>query len=183
MINSAGNEHELIIRAQSGDRQAFGELVYLHQKGMINVVFRLCGERELAEDAAQEAFIRAWQKLPSYRPAASFRSWLYRIATNIAIDVLRREKQMVDVDKIQILDPSKGAEEKIIQHQKGERVQAAVLALPEASRKVLVLREFQNFSYQEIAETLEIPMGTVMSRLNYARKSLRKSLKKLLEDA
>ena len=183
MMTGAEDEHELIIRAQKGDRQAFGELVSLHHKGVINVVFRLSGDRNHAEDAAQEAFIRAWQKLPSYRPVAGFRAWLYRIATNIALDMLRRERQTIDVENLQLLDPSKGAEERLVQLQKGEMVQRAVMALPAASRKVVVLREYESFSYQEIAETLEIPIGTVMSRLNYARKSLRRSLKTLMEEA
>ena len=176
MITGAEDEHELIIRAQRGDRQAFGELVSLHHKGVINVVFRLCSDRNHAEDAAQEAFIRAWQKLPSYQPKASFRSWVYRIATNAVLDELRKQKETINVDGLQVADPAQSIEERLINRQEVERVQAAILALPEASRAVLVLREFEGLSYQEIADTLKIPKGTVMSRLNYARKTMRSAL-------
>ncbi len=182
MMIVTGEENELITRSKNGDRQAFGELVSLHQQGVINVVYRMSGDRQHAEDAAQEAFVRAWQKLHSYRPVASFRGWIYRIATNIAIDMLRREKPTEDVEKHMIKDPSNGMETHIIQRQKSEIVQKAVLSLPNASRSVLVLREYESLSYQEIAETLEIPIGTVMSRLNYARKTLRSTLEELLEE-
>jgi RNA polymerase sigma-70 factor (ECF subfamily) len=177
------DEKELILRAKNGDQQAFGELVAAYQQRVINIVFRLSGDRAHAEDAAQEAFVRAWQKLASYQPVASFKSWLYRIATNVAIDMLRREKYTVDVDKIPIRDPGKGLEEILIQRQRGDKVRKAVLSLPTASRMVLVLREYEELSYSEIAETLEIPIGTVMSRLNYARKALRERLVDIMEEA
>ena len=93
-------ELDLITRAQQGDRQAFGELVRYHREGVVSVVYRLCGDVNTAEDAAQEAFVRAWQHLPSYQPRSPFRNWLYRIATNVALDVLRSEKQTVDVDNL-----------------------------------------------------------------------------------
>ena len=103
-------ELELIARAQQGDRHAFGELVRRHREGVINVVYRMCGDANLAEDAAQEAFIRAWQHLPNYRPRSPFRNWVYRIATNAALDVLRRERETVDVDALPIPSPGTGPE-------------------------------------------------------------------------
>jgi RNA polymerase sigma-70 factor (ECF subfamily) len=136
----------------------------------------MCGDVNLAEDAAQEAFIRAWQHLPNYRPRAPFRSWLYRIATNAALDALRRERETVDVDGLSLVSPDEGPEAVVEEEERGEEVRRAVLALPPSSRAVLVLREYERLSYREIAETLGIPMGTVMSRLNYARKRLRESL-------
>ena len=88
------NSHELdrIARAQRGDGQAFGELVEQHRQGVLNVVYRMCGDPQLAEEAAQEAFLRAWQNLGRYNPRFAFRSWVYRIALNAAVDVLRRER-------------------------------------------------------------------------------------------
>lgn len=174
-------ELELITQAQQGDRRAFGELVRCHRQGVINVVYRLCGDENLAEDAAQEAFIRAWQNLPRYRPRSAFRNWLYRIATNIALDTLRREREMVDVDELPLPAPEEGPEAVVEERERGSLVQQAVLALPPASRSVLILREYEGLSYREIAETLTIPIGTVMSRLNYARKRLRESLAPVLE--
>jgi RNA polymerase sigma-70 factor (ECF subfamily) len=148
---------------------------------VVNVVYRMCGDTNLAEDAAQEAFIRAWQHLPNYRPRSPFRNWLYRIATNVARDVLRRERETVDVDALPLVAPGAGPEETVEGAERGARVRQAVLALPTASRTVLVLREYEGLSYREIADTLNIPIGTVMSRLNYARKRLRESLAPYLE--
>lgn len=86
------DEPTLITCAQQGDRQAFGELVRRHRTGVVNVVYRMCGDPALAEEAAQEAFLRAWQQLDRYRPRHAFRSWVYRIALNAAVDALRRER-------------------------------------------------------------------------------------------
>ncbi len=180
-VPSGENEIELITQAQEGDRQAFSELVRRHREGVVNVVYRMCGDANLAEDAAQEAFIRAWQHLRSYRPRSPFRNWLYRIATNVALDALRREKETVDVDTLELAVSDNGPQAIVEGAERGERVRQAVLALPSASRAVLVLREYEGLSYREIAETLGIPMGTVMSRLNYARSRLREALAPYLE--
>jgi RNA polymerase sigma-70 factor (ECF subfamily) len=175
------DEKELIAKAKLGDRQAYSELVRRHRTGVINVVYRMCGDASLAEDAAQEAFVRAWQHLPGYQPRSAFRNWVYRIATNAALDVLRRERETVDVDELPLVAEGAGPEATVEGKERGERVRLAVLALPPASRAVLVLREYEGLSYREIADALGIPLGTVMSRLNYARKLLRESLAPYLE--
>ncbi len=180
---SEETERDWIARAQAGDRQAFGELVYHYREGVINVVYRMCGDANLAEDAAQEAFIRAWQHLPRYQPRSPFRNWLYRIATNVAVDGLRRERDTVDIEDASLAASSPGPETVVEHNERAERVRQAVLALAPASRLVLVLREYEDLSYKEIAETLDIPVGTVMSRLNYARTQLRETLKTYLEAA
>lgn len=182
-MQTAQDEQELIVQAQQGDRGAFGELVRLHREGVVNVVYRMCGDANLAEDAAQEAFIRAWQHLPGYRPQSAFRNWVYRIATNAALDVLRRERETVDVDALPLSDPGSGPETTVEDRERGAYVRQAVLDLPEASRAVLVLREYEGLSYREIADVLSIPIGTVMSRLNYARNWLRERLSPYLEEA
>ena len=169
-------EDQLIEAARLGNRDAFGELVLMHYQGVINVVYRMSGEMPLAEDVAQETFIRAWMKLHTYRPTGSFRSWVYRIATNAALDVLRRRKEEVDIDTLPLTASGKGVEQNVIQAQQAEVVRQAVLNLPAASRSVLVLREYEGLSYQEIANSLEIPLGTVMSRLAYAREKLKQAL-------
>lgn len=177
-FTSQANETELVTRAQGGDRNAFSELVRTHAQGVLNVVYRMCGDMQVAEDAAQETFIQAWLRLSSYRPQASLRNWLYRIAVNTAIDMLRKEKRILPsaVEDLNLTDSSPGPETLVASYERTEIVQKAVLALPDASRSVLVLREFEGLSYQEIAESLNIPVGTVMSRLNYARKLLREKL-------
>ena len=178
---SADAELELITQAQQGDRRAFGELIRLNRERVINVVYRMCGDANLAEDAAQEAFIRAWQHLPNYRPRSPFRNWVYRIATNVALDFLRREKETMDVDALPLAASDRGPEATVERKERGERVRQAVLALPPASRTVLVLREYEGLSYREIADAVGIPVGTVMSRLNYARTRLRQTLAPYLE--
>jgi RNA polymerase sigma-70 factor (ECF subfamily) len=142
----------------------------------------MCGDAHLAEDMAQEAFLRAWQNLTSYQPRAPFRSWIYRIATNATLDAFRREKEMLNIDDISIASPSDGPETAQARDEFGSRIKQAILSLPPASRAVLVLREYENLSYREIAETLEIPLGTVMSRLNFARTKLRLILAPYMEE-
>jgi RNA polymerase sigma-70 factor (ECF subfamily) len=176
------NETELIHRAKNGERDAFSELVCIHAQGVMNVIYRMCGDAQIAEDAAQETFIQAWLHLTSYRPQTSLRNWLYRIAVNAATDLLRKEKRILPnaLEDLQLTDPQPGPEAVFSQEERTGLVQKAVLSLPDACRAVLVLREYEGLSYHEIAETLVIPVGTVMSRLNYARKVLREKLDRKL---
>ncbi len=178
VISSEGMERELVIKAQAGDRNAFNELVCMHAQGVMNVIFRMCGDVHLAEDAAQETFIRAWLHLGSFRVDSSLRNWLYRIALNTATDMLRKDKRIApgDLEDFQLPDPQPGPEGVYLQDERTMLVQAAIASLPEASRVVLVLKEYGELSYREIAEALYIPIGTVMSRLNYARRLLKEKL-------
>ncbi|MCP4143600.1 MAG: sigma-70 family RNA polymerase sigma factor [Chloroflexi bacterium] len=177
-ISTQANESELVSKAQNGDRNAYGELVRTHSQGVLNVVYRMCGNSDLAEDAAQEAFIQAWLKISSYQKKASFKSWLYRIAVNAAVDMLRKEKRILPntIEDLNLSDSRPSPESLLASSEKAELIRGAVLSLPNASRAVLVLREYEGLSYQEIAESLEIPIGTVMSRLSYARKLLKEKL-------
>lgn len=182
------NELDLIAAAQRGNALAYGELVCRHRDGVVRVVCRMCGDPELAEEAAQEAFLRAWQRLESYKPQHPFRAWVYRIAINAALDVLRAEKPTTGLETVEERGlPAQGMganpEKAVEQRQRAERVQQAIDGLTPASRSVLVLREYGGLSYTEIADTLSIPIGTVMSRLNSARGQLRQSLAGLLEVA
>lgn len=176
------NELQWIARAQQGDRQAFGELVALHRKGVINVVYRMCGDPQLAEEAAQEAFIRAWQNIRRYNPRFAFRSWVYRIAINVAIDYLRRERETTDIGAEPLAAGGEDPEAALERKERADQVRKAVLGMPPASRMVLVLREYEQLTYQEIAEALDIPIGTVMSRLNYARNQVRLALGRYVEE-
>lgn len=175
-------EKELIGAARQGDRNAFGELVKIYYQGTINVVYRMCGDQSLAQEAAQEAFIRAWQQIDRYQPRFAFRSWVYRIALNAAIDQLRKDRPVEDIEKISLKDGRENPEAVVEKDEKVERVRGAVLNLPEAARAVLILREYEELSYTDIAAALNIPVGTVMSRLNYARSLLKKKLADDLEN-
>ena len=171
-------ETGLVIKAQKGDRNAFNELVCIHAQSVMNVIYRMCGDAQIAEDAAQETFIQAWLHLATFRPQASLRSWLYRIGINAAADMLRKQKRILpdDLDDLQLQDPQPGPEGLFSQQEQTVLIQKAVLSLPEASQAILVLREYEGLSYHEIADALDIPLGTVMSRLNYARKLLKNKL-------
>lgn len=173
------SETILVNMAQSGDRNAFSELVCRHAQGVQHVIYRMCGDAHLAEDAAQETFIRAWLNLGSFRPQASLRNWLYRIAVNTAIDMLRKEKHILPgaMEDLHLMDQRPGPEALFLNREQIALVKRTVLSLPDASRAVLVLREYEGLSYQEISDVLDIPVGTVMSRLNYARNLLKEKLK------
>lgn len=176
------SEASLVSRAQQGDRSAYGELVRRYYQQVVGVVYRMCGDPHLADDAAQEAFIQAWLHLASYRPQASLRNWLYRISVNAAIDALRRQKSTIDIDDQQIISDVGDPEPSLEQRERSEQVRKAVLMLSSASRSVLILREYEGLSYQEIADALDISIGTVMSRLSYARKRLLELLSSYLEE-
>jgi len=173
------DENALIEQAQHGDRNAFGELVTRYYPGVVRVVYRLCGDTGLAEDMAQEAFLRGWINLTSFHPQSSLRNWLYRIAGNATLDVLRRKtEEPLEEEAAQMYpDPAAGPESALIEKERVALLQHAMHSLPDAARSVLILREYGGLSYQEIASVLDVPVGTVMSRLNYARNRLRELLK------
>jgi RNA polymerase sigma-70 factor (ECF subfamily) len=177
------DEERLIEQARQGDRSAYAELARRHYPGVIQVIYRMCGDAELAQDAAQDAFLRAWQSLASFRPRSeqpnAFRSWLYRIAVNAALDTLRRGKHTanVELESLPLADPQDDPESALIHKQRSELVRTAILSLSEASRAALVLREYGGLSYAEIAQALDIPTGTVMSRLSFARQQLKEALR------
>lgn len=175
------SDTELIRSARQGDLSAFGALVERYQEKVVNVIYRLCGDPELAQDVAQEAFVRAWQKLPQYDIQRPFQNWLLRIAANIAISHLRQAKPTVDIEKVQLGSMHENPDILVEEKQRDAYIRQAILDLPVASRSVLILREYEGFSYKEISDALQIPIGTVMSRLNYARTQLHHSLQHLME--
>jgi RNA polymerase sigma-70 factor (ECF subfamily) len=140
------------------------------------VIYRQGLDLAEAEDVAQETFVKAWLALPKYKAAlGSWRAWLCRIAINLAIDFHRRQRQALDLDEA-LPDPASGPADQAESELRAALVRRALAQLPPASRAALVLNEYANLSYAEIAAALDIPMGTVMSRLNYARGRLRELL-------
>jgi RNA polymerase sigma-70 factor (ECF subfamily) len=175
-------DNPLAIAAKNGDRDAFCELVRRYRPLAVSVVYRMCGDAMLAEDAAQTAFLRAWEHLGSYQPRGSFRPWILRIAVHVAIDALRSQKPEADLQEASEQPASDRVEESVERREQAGRVRQAVLDLPEASRMVLVLKEYQDCSYREISNILDIPVGTVMSRLHYARSVLMQTLRPVAEE-
>lgn len=171
-------ESELIVRAQGGDQRAFAALVRRYQDRVFRFILRLVGTREDAMDLTQETFMKAHQALPGWRPEAQFRTWLFRIAHNAALDVLRRRKhvEFVSVDDLPagdeghaLRDPARRPEQRLADRQSIELLERALRDLPAEQREILLLRELEDMSYAEIAATLGIAEGTVKSRLARAR--------------
>ncbi len=167
-------EESLVQRAREGDKDAFGALVRHYFRPIVAVAYRLTGDAAGAEDVAQAAFLRAWEQLASLRDDGAFRAWLYRLAVRAAIDEVRRRPR--ELALLDTTEAGSSTEGEALARERARRVRRAVLALPEHCRAALVLREFEGLSYREIADALGIPIGTVMSRLAYARNLLRTTL-------
>jgi RNA polymerase sigma-70 factor (ECF subfamily) len=175
------SDNELIAQSLQGDSAAFGALVLRYRRMVIGVAYRVCGDSALAEDVAQETFIRVWDRLSTFRPQGNFRAWICRIAGNRTIDALRRRKPTVNVENTVLEAPGKQPEAMALESERTAAVKAAVMALPEHTRVAVVLREYEGLSYQEIADGLDIPIGTVKSRLNDARRRLKVALAPFME--
>lgn len=174
-------DQDLVSACLQGDRRAFGELVNRHRERTIAVVYRMTYDAQLAEEAAQEAFIRAWRRLYSYKSQFPFRNWIFSIAVHTALDALRKTPKEVSIDQLPLETMAGKPEAELEAKERQALIQRAVLSLPPACRAVLILREYECLSYQEIAAALDIPVGTVMSRLNYARGQLRQTLAPFME--
>ena len=175
------NELLLISRARGGDREAFGELVEQYRDNVYRLAYRMCGNAYDADEAAQEAFVAAWRALPNFRGDAKFSTWLYRLTTNAAIDVMRREKRhqtVGDGEMIEVADDADSPQETVERTEQQEAVQKALATLSEEYREVLLLRYMEELDYAEIAEVLQLPSGTVKSRINRAKAALKTALLK-----
>jgi len=200
---SAGlRELELLRKAQRGQREAFGQLVLLYQDRLYNAVLRLVGDREEARELTQEAFTRGLMKLDSFRGDASPYTWLFRIAVNLAISQLRKIKRhrtfSLDasgrngngrhstddqasslVDRLASQNTARPSDD-LEDREQGEQVLAALGRLDAEYRAVLVMRDIEGFDYQQMAEVLDLPLGTLKSRLFRARLALRDELRPYL---
>ena len=175
------NELLLISRARGGDREAFGALVEQYRDNVYRLAYRMCGNAYDADEAAQEAFVAAWRALPNFRGDAKFSTWLYRLTTNAAIDVMRREKRhqtVGDGEMIEVADDADSPQETVERTEQQEAVQEALATLSEEYREVLLLRYMEELDYAEIAEVLQLPSGTVKSRINRAKAALKAALLK-----
>lgn len=176
-------EQELVRAAAGGDTEAFERLVRTYENKIYHLALRMCGSADEAADIAQEAFLAAWRGLPSFRGEAGFATWLYRLTSNAAIDYLRRQKKQrgdmsLDDEELGLdaVDSAPGPQETAEGSELRSAVAAGLNQLSEGHRQVLVLREIQGLSYEEIASVLELDIGTVKSRISRARSSLRKIL-------
>lgn len=177
------NERELIARLQKRDEAAFEELIRQYEKKVYTLCFRMCGNSEDAEEAAQDAFLALWRGIDRFRQESSLSTWIYRLATNACIDTLRRRKKQsgsVSLDDeelfVDAVDTSPQPQETVEHRETQKLLQEGLSALPEEYRKVLILREIEGLSYTEIAESASIELGTVKSRISRGRSLLRNFL-------
>lgn len=180
-------DQELVLRAKKGDQDAFEQLVLDNQNKVYSLALRLTGDREEAADLAQEAFLKAWQSLPSFQGESSFATWIHRLTTNLCIDYLRRRNRRQGIESGPSLDDEEGNvpepadwegdPQRMLERSEVSRAVARGLEqLPDHFRQPLVLRELSGLSYQEIGAALDLDLGTVKSRIARARLSLRKIL-------
>jgi RNA polymerase sigma-70 factor (ECF subfamily) len=178
----------LIDATLSGDSTAFGELVTRYQNRLYNTVVHLVGCAEDAEDVVQEAFVQAFVQLDKFRGAAAFYTWLYRIAFNTAMSHGRRRRPTRSVEETRAqsgtdpVDPGEAPDGPALQAERAGQIRAALTELSEEHRAVLVLREMDGRSYEEIAEILGLALGTVRSRLHRGRMQLRELLREILQE-
>jgi RNA polymerase sigma-70 factor, ECF subfamily len=176
------DDASLIAATLDGDTAAFGQLVHDYQDRLYNSLVRVTGSAEDAGDIVQDAFVQAYRKLDSFRGSSAFYTWLYRIAFNLAMSHARREHKLASLDGLKAnlgsepVDGQPTPDAHIERREQVDMVHAALAALSTEYRTILVLREIDGCRYDEIAEILALPVGTVRSRLFRARLQLRDQL-------
>jgi RNA polymerase sigma-70 factor, ECF subfamily len=182
------SDPELIAETLAGNQAAFGQLVKKYQDRLYHTAVHLLGSPEDALDVVQETFVQAFVKLDSFRGSSAFYTWLYRIAINQSISLRRRRRPMSSVDQTREItgeepvDTAEGPDRRLVQQERAEQLHAALAALSEEHRAILVLREMEGCDYEEIAEILDLPVGTVRSRLHRARVQLKELLKTVMQE-
>jgi RNA polymerase sigma-70 factor (ECF subfamily) len=170
-------QQKLIRRVQHGNTAAFGQLVTQYQQVVYNIAYRLTGNRQEAEDVAQEAFVKTYQALDRFDAQRPFEPWLYRIATNTALNWIKRRRPESELDEEIAPDSATpNPEVQAINTETTERLRAAIASLPADYRAAIELRHFRGLSYREMSEALDVPLSDVKSWLFRARRMLRKTL-------
>ena len=175
---------ELLLRkAQRGDPEAFGRLMEPLEQLVWRVCWHYTGDREASSDCGQEAMIRIWRALDSYRGDCAFESWVYRIAANCCMDYLRKKKRDKSVSMEPMrdqgfdpADPSPGTEEQVVAADEQKRLREAITRLPEDQREALIMTQLEKVPYEEAAKLLGVSEGTVKSRVNRAKARLKEIL-------
>jgi RNA polymerase sigma-70 factor (ECF subfamily) len=190
------SEFDLVKRCQAGDTEAFDELVTRYRTRVFSMIYNMVHSEQDAWDLAQDSFVKAWRSIKRFRGTSSFYTWIYRIVMNVTIDWLRKKQvkpgggEFDDVIALKEIDPAaktapKAAALPYETMQRGEirlRIENAIAQLSPEHRAVILMKEIEEMQYHEIAETLGCSIGTVMSRLFYARKKLQNLLKDVYEN-
>ncbi len=180
---------ELVEAVKGGNKNAFATLVKRYQNKVYSTVLRMCRSREDAEDISQEIFLKVYSGLSRFRAESSFSTYLYKICTNTTIDHIRKQNSTVDTtslykesdDGLYLVEPEDSAPSPMASLEQKEKIallRQAIEALPENHREIIILREINELSYDEIGEILDLEEGTVKSRINRARAKLKKELEK-----
>jgi len=170
------DDQELVRQAQAGDMAAFEELVRRHQRGLFSYLYRMCRNTSDAEEMAQAAMVRAWEKLAGFRGASSFKTWLYRIGTNLCFNLRTRRKPTEELSETMAAPDRERPEQAFRQKVREDAVRTALAELPADQRAALVLSVYQDMSYREIAETIGKTVRAVDSLLFRAKSNVRKAL-------
>jgi RNA polymerase sigma-70 factor (ECF subfamily) len=192
MPESAPEDRALVERCQAGDLEAFEALVGRYRQRVYSLAYSMVRNEQDATDLCQETFVKAWQAIRGFKKNASFYTWLYRITTNLCIDLVRKRDRRPNVALEDGVEPQLHANvevapsnrpsptEELRRKELREQIDAALAELSPEHRAVIQLREFEGLEYAEIAKAVGCQIGTVMSRLHYARKHLQKLLKELI---
>ncbi len=194
----ATDDLTLVERIRTGDQRAFKLLVERYQRKVYSIALGMLKDKEEARDVAQEAFVKVYRYIEHFKGDSSFYTWLYRITSNLCIDLIRKRGSARASDHVEfdesaqhdISDVGQGKlgarlgtnpHKSILQRELAEKITAAIYQIPEAHREILLLREVEGLSYEEISDILKIPKGTVMSRLFHARLKMQKILSDYVE--
>lgn len=182
------SERELLLKAKEGSAEAFEEIVKMYQQKICSTIFYMVKNENIVEDLAQEVFIKVYRNLSKFNEESSLYTWIYRITMNTCIDQIKKEKKItyintyVDTEdgeiEMQFEDESQRLDEIMESKLKRESLIKAIKTLPEEQRALIVLRDIRQFKYMEIAEMLKLNLGTVKSKINRARQSLKEALEK-----
>ncbi|MFW6170121.1 MAG: RNA polymerase sigma factor [Planctomycetota bacterium] len=182
------DDAQLIAEALAGNRGAFEQLVRRYQVRLFHTLLHMVGSREEAEDVCQEAFVQAFVKLETFGGRSAFYTWLYRIAFNVAVSRNRRKRTDLSIDEHrertgdEPIDGEPQPADHVLREEQVRQVRGAINTLSEQYRAILVLRDIEGCCYETIAEILDLPLGTVRSRLHRARLQLRERLQEMLSE-
>ena len=187
---------DVVALAQQGREAAYRELVRRYERPVFSLIYRMVRDRETAEDLAQDTFVKVLNNVERYRPEFKFSSWLFKIANNVAIDFLRRRQldtistdgsrhattaSEVEATSFEVVEPGQNALDQLTSRELGEAIERAVAGLRPMYRSCILLRHVEGRSYEEIAQTLDLPLGTVKTYIHRARHELRRELSELKE--
>lgn len=184
-------DHEIVARARKGSEAAYRELLGRYQRPVFSLVYRMVRDRELAEDLAQETFVKVFNNIERYDPKYKFSSWIFKIATNLTIDHIRKKEpetvsldgsrnartnEDVEATRITVASDDENPEELLVARELGGEIERAIGALRPEYRTAIVLRHVEGRPYEEIAAIMDVPLGTVKTYIHRARGELRESL-------